>query len=497
MNKLIPTLLLISFLFACSKPKESAQTIDFPEPSEVPEWSKNATIYEVNIRQHTAEGTINAFAEQLPELKALGADILWLMPIFPISEKFRKADQKTLIEEIDPTERFKYLGSYYAIKDYKAVNPDLGTNEDFKIFVEKAHAMGMKIILDIAANHTGWDHSWVTEHPEYYTKIEKGITPWKPEWMKAHPEFYEFLIENQMTYPIEGGETDWWDTADLNYDNEDLRTEMIGALKYWVEEFNIDGYRCDVAMHVPSDFWERARMELDQLKPVFMLAEAEQVDHLDYAFDMNYGWELHHIMNKIAQEEMDVNNLREYLTKYNANYSEEDYRMNFITNHDENSWNGTINERMGESQHAMAVLMTTLPGMPLLYSGQETGLNKRLRFFEKDTIEWQESPLRPFYTQLFEQKHKNQALWNGSYGGPLVEIETNMPSKVFAFSREKDGDRIIAILNLSAEPVLFSLANKPDIAGLRDLNNGDAIEKIGNSEIELDAWEYFFLTTKL
>ena len=493
------SLILTIVIFAaasCSSPESKDEIIDFPEASIAPDWTRNASIYEVNIRQHTPEGTINAFSAHLPEIKALGTDILWLMPIFPIGEKFRKATQNTLIEEIqDPEERKKYLGSPYAIKDYKAVNPDLGTDRDFRTFVQKAHDLGMKVILDIAVNHTAWDNEWITTNPDYYSRIATGATPWNPDWMKQHPEFYAELTEKGLTYPIDDGETDWWDTAELNYDNEDLRSEMIDNLKYWVEEFNVDGYRCDVAMQVPTDFWEDARKELDMQKPLFMLAEAEEIDHLNYAFDMNYGWELHHIMNKISHGEMNVNNLTEYLAKYDTQYGPDAYRMNFITNHDENSWNGTINERMGDSQLAMAGLVATLPGMPLIYSGQEAGLDKRLRFFEKDTIDWQESELRSFYTTLLQQKKVNKALWNGEAGGKIITLTTDSPEKILAYTREKDGDKIIAVLNLSNEAIDFEFSIPVDINGLQDLFNNGGEVKLSTNSVSMDPWEYIILTS--
>jgi len=485
-------------LSGCSQLQEQNQTTDFSKESTAPEWTKNASIYEVNIRQHTPEGTINAFSEHLPEIKALGTDILWLMPIFPISEKFRKAGQNLLVEEIeDPKEREKYMGSYYAISDYKAINPDLGSENDFRSLVKKAHELDMKIILDIALNHSGWDHQWLKTHPEYYSRVQTGSSPWNPEWMKQHPEFYEELSEMGFTYPIDGWETDWWDTAELNFASENLRSEMISILKYWVEEYDIDGYRCDVATDVPTDFWEDARKSLDEVKPVFMLAEAEKIDHLNYAFDMNYGWEVHHIMNKIAHSKMNVSNLTKYLEKYKTEYDAKAYRMNFITNHDENSWNGTINERMGDAQYAFAALMVTLPGMPLIYSGQEAGLDKRLKFFEKDTIDWQDKDnFRGFYTTLLQLKKNNKALWNGIHGGSLVELQTSKPNKIFAFSREKDGDKIIAVFNLSNEITSFEFTKQTDTGGLKDLFENSGAEKLSTSSIEMGAWEYIILTSR-
>jgi 1,4-alpha-glucan branching enzyme len=227
-----------------------------------------------------------------------------------------------------------------------------------------------------------------------------------------------------------------------------------------------------------------------------MLAEAEQIDHLNYAFDMNYGWELHHIMNKIAQGEMNVDNLTEYLEKYNTQYGSDAYRMNFTTNHDENSWNGTLNERMGDAQYAMAGLMATLPGMPLIYSGQETGLDKRLKFFEKDTIEWKEGEFRSFYTTLLQQKKINKALWNGEAGGSLNILKSNKPSEVFAYSREKEGDQVIAVFNFSSETTAFSFSNPHNIDGLTDLYNKDGEVQLASKTITLDPWAFIILTSK-
>jgi alpha-amylase len=446
---------LIILVFAgCSQPPKQEETISLPEGSVAPEWTRSASIYEVNIRQYTPEGTINAFSEHLPEIKELGTDILWLMPIYPIGVEQRKGS----------------LGSPYSVFDYQAVNPDLGTMEDLKEMVNKAHSMGMYVILDWVANHTAWDNPLTKSNPEWYYKDETGN--FKP--------------------PV----ADWSDVIQLNYENEGLRAYMIASLKFWINNADVDGFRCDVAGMVPTDFWEEARTELDEVKPVFMLAEAEQADHLDYAFDMNYGWELHHIMNKIAQGEMNVNNLTEYLKKYHSQYGADAYRMNFITNHDENSWNGTINERMGEAQKAMAGLMATLPGMPLIYSGQEAGLDKRLKFFEKDTIDWKESAYRPFYSTLLQLKKKNQALWNGEAGGEIKILNSSMGKSIFAFSREKDGDKIIAVFNLSKETTTFSFSPPVKTDGLSDLFGNGGVEKLSATTISLRPWEYIILTSE-
>jgi len=406
---LLPVILIL-FLAACTgKKKEIPVKKEAPQSFVVhPEWSRNATIYEVNIRQFTPEGTFNAFLEHIPRLKKMGVDILWLMPINPIGEKNRKGS----------------LGSYYSVKDYKGINPEYGTLEDFKQLVARAHQEGMKVIIDWVANHTSWDNAWITEHPDWYTKDSLG----------------------NMVSPF-----DWSDVADLNYDNKDMRLAMIDALKYWINEAGIDGYRCDVAGMVPLDFWETTRVELDRIKPVFMLAEAEEPQQQIRAFDMSYAWELHHILNSITQGKKNANALETYFFKQDTLYPADAYRMLFTSNHDENSWNGTEFERMGEGSICMAVLTATLPGMPLVYSGQESAFNKRLRFFEKDTIAWQDYRLEPFYQKLFALKHAYQPLWNGTWGGKIERISTNADTSVFAFIREKEGDRVFVLTNLSGQ----------------------------------------------
>jgi len=403
---ILPILVLI-ILVACSGPQKETPVKKAPQSFVAhPEWSRNATIYEVNIRQYTPEGTFEAFLEHIPRLKKMGIDILWLMPINPIGEKNRKGT----------------LGSYYSIRDYKGVNPEFGTLDDFKKVVEKAHQEGMKVIIDWVANHTSWDNSWITEHHDWYTKdsLDNMVSPF-----------------------------DWSDVADLNYDNKELWTGMLDALKYWVEETDIDGYRCDVAGMVPLEFWDTARAELDKIKPVFMLAEAEEQPHHTRAFDMSYAWELHHILNSIAKGEMNAMALETYYNKQDTLYPADAYRMLFTSNHDENSWKGTEFERMGEGSICMAVLTATLPGMPLVYNGQESAFNKRLRFFEKDTIDWKDYRLEPFYRKLFALKHAYQPLWNGSWGGRMERISTTADSSVFAFMREKEGDRVFVLANLT------------------------------------------------
>ncbi|MCU0371179.1 MAG: alpha-amylase family glycosyl hydrolase, partial [Bacteroidales bacterium] len=395
----------------------------------------------------TPEGTFNAFLEHIPRLKKMGVDIIWLMPIHPVGEKNRKGS----------------LGSYYSVKDYKGVNPEFGTLDDFKKLVSTAHQEGMKVIIDWVANHSSWDNPWITEHPEWYTRDSLG----------------------KMVSPF-----DWSDVADLNYDNNDLRAAMTDALSYWITETDIDGYRCDVAGMVPVDFWNNTRAELDKIKPVFMLAEAEEPQHHIHAFDMSYAWELHHILNSIAKGEKNANALETYYIKQDTLFPADAYRMAFTSNHDENSWNGTEFERMGASSLTMAVLTATLPGMPLIYSGQESAFNQRLRFFDKDTIEWKDYRLEPFYTKLFTLKHAYQPLWNGSWGGALSRVSTSADTSVFAFTREKEGDRIFVMANLTGEVKECKLKGEDFSGKYKEWFSEEEVMFRKGDMVRLKPWEY-------
>lgn len=432
---------------------ETAKEIQPPESFVVhPEWNRNAVIYEVNVRQFTPEGTFNAFMEHLPRLKELGVDILWFMPVHPIGEKNRKGT----------------LGSYYSVKDYKAINPEFGTMDDFRAVVNRAHELGMYVILDWVANHTAWDNPWVEEHPEWYTRDTNG----------------------NMIAPF-----DWTDVAELDYDNDNMRAAMTDALKFWVEEADIDGYRCDVAAEVPTDFWESARAALDSVKPVFMLAEAELPEHHIHAFDMSYAWELHHIMNEIAKGKKGVADIDKYFIKHDTLYPRDAYRMYFITNHDENSWNGTEYERLGDAVDAFAVLTYTLPGMPLIYSGQEAALKERLEFFEKDTIGWDDFPLKEFYTSLGKLRKENKALWSGTSGGVLERVRVNGSKDIYAFLRTKDGNKVLSLTNMSLHDTVFTLRG-PAVEGVYlDWFSGEQAEVDKNTEFRLGPWEYKVLVS--
>ncbi|HRH61369.1 MAG TPA: alpha-amylase family glycosyl hydrolase, partial [Chitinophagaceae bacterium] len=329
-------------------------------------WAYGSNIYEVNIRQYTTEGTLNAFAAHLPRLKEMGVEILWLMPVTPISKKIRQGS----------------LGSYYACSSYTEVNTEFGTLDDMKNLVSKVHEMGMKIIIDWVANHTGWDHNWTEEHPGWYVKDAKG----------------NFTERNG-----------WHDVIDLDYSVKEMRAAMIAAMKFWVSECDIDGFRCDMAHLVPLDFWKDARTKCEALKPLFWLAECDVESYHD-VFDVSYAWEWMHISEKLAKQIASLQHLKDVLAKY-QDYPAGAQKLFFTVNHDENSWNGTEYEKYEGGAKAFAVFCATWPGMPLIYSGQELPNKKRLKFFDKDLIEWNDKPeLHNFYKSLLHLRKTNKAL---------------------------------------------------------------------------------------
>lgn len=344
----------------------------------------------------------------------MGVDILWLMPIHPVGEENRKGS----------------LGSYYAVKDYKAVNPEFGTKEDLRSLIQLAHENEMKVIIDWVANHTAWDHIWTKDHKDWFTLTEDG----------------------GFMPPVE----DWSDVIDLNYDNMDMRAAMLDALTYWVEEFNIDGYRCDVAEMVPMDFWDEVRSSLEEIKPVFMLAEGEDPELHVHAFDMTYSWELMHLMREVASGEKPISDIKDMYERDFARYPSGYYKMNIVTNHDENSWNGTADEFFGPAQEAWTVFAATTYGMPLVYSGQETNNTKRLEFFEKDPIDWSDGyEFEYLLTTLFNLKAQNPALWNGQ--GKLEWISTAHDDKLMVYKRVYDEREVLVMINITNEELSFEI----------------------------------------
>jgi glycosidase len=290
---------------------------------------------------------------------------------------------------------------------------------------------------------------------------------------------------------------DWTDCAKLNYANKDMRAAMVDAMQYWVTNCDIDGFRCDVAGEVPVDFWEDARVQLEKTKPLFMLAENENHPELcKKAFDMNYGWGMHSVMHNVAQGKDSVSKILRQVMKVDSIMPKNAFQMNFITNHDENSWNGTAQEKFGAGENAFAVLTYTIPGMPLIYSGQEAGLQDRLSFFSKDTIDWKKADYSPFYKTLNALKHTNEALWNAPYGGTFAMVKNTEPSKVLSFMREKGDAKVLVVLNLSAEPV--SVAVKGDIVNgtYTDVFSGSETKIQKKEPFALDAWGYKVLEAK-
>lgn len=455
-SKLAVLAFLPIILFSC-KTKQAGEAIT----ARYPDWAKNAVIYEVNPRQFSPEGTFRAFEASLPRIKELGVDILWIMPIHPIGEKNRKF----------PEGAKSSLGSYYSVRDYKGINPEYGTEADFKALVTKAHEMGFKVIIDWVANHTSWDNKWITEHPEWYAQDSTG---------KILSAF------------------DWTDVAKLNYKNKDMRLAMIESMKYWVTNCDIDGFRCDVAGQVPVDFWDEARAELQKTKPMFMLAEDEGTkDMCKFAFDMDYGWNMHSLMAKVAKGQDSLKSIIKLQQKIDTIYPKDAVKMNFITNHDENSWNGTAKEKFGDGENAFAVLTYTLPGMPLIYNGQEAGMEKRLRFFAKDTINWAFKDYSAFYKTLNAMKHENEALWNAPYGGTFVPLENTEPGKVLSFMREKGDKRVVVILNLSPAKVTVNLKDSKADGDYTDVfTKAEFTLNSSNLNLTLQPWGYWVMESK-
>lgn len=353
---------------------------------------RNSVVYEMNIRQYTPEGTFAAAQEHLPRLKELGVDIVWLMPIYPIGVKERKGT----------------LGSYYAISDYCATNPEFGSLEDFDNFVKEAHKLDLRVVLDWVANHTSPDAKWINECPaDWYVRDSLGNTV--------------------VNY-------DWYDIAELNYDNRAVWDEMKKSMHFWMER-GIDGFRCDMACEVPLEFWQETIAELRAKYPgIYMLAEGEEPKlHSQCDFNSSYAWELHHLMNAIARGEKGVSDLLAYIEKDSQRHPENAFRLMFTSNHDENSWAGTEFERMGDAAKVMAVLTFTLPNsQPLIYTGQEMGWNKRFEFFEKDHIPaWEENEYGEFYKWLIDVKHNNPALAAGEKGGEFNVISSDNNTLVF------------------------------------------------------------------
>ena len=373
------------------------------------EWSLKTNLYEVNLRQYTPEGTFKAFAQHLPRLKEMGVHTLWFMPITPISKEKRQGT----------------LGSYYACSDYVGTNPEFGSIRDFRDLIKQAHNSGFKVIIDWVANHTGWDHVWIKSNPEFYKRNAAG-------------EFYD--------------SNNWHDVIDLNYYDHSMRRKMVEAMKFWVTECDIDGFRCDMAHLVPLDFWRDARIQLDAVKPLFWLGETEHINY-QAVFDCSYAWHWMHETEKFSKEQIGVPDLVNTLKGYEQKTGRGATHLFFTSNHDENSWNGTEYEKYGPGAKAFAVLSCTWNGLPLIYSGQEIPNIERLKFFDKDPIQWTNKNLmHDFYRILMELRKRNPALEPVGPKSQLSFIKTDVEQFVLGWRRVSGKNEVISLLNLSSHP---------------------------------------------
>ena len=451
-NRLIKNQLTGLFLSLLALPLALANDPYQPKPYvqfQHADWSKNASLYQINTRQFTPEGTLLAAAAQLPRLHALGVDILWLMPIHPIGQLHRKGK----------------LGSPYAVQDFRAVNPEFGTLADLQYFVSTAHQLGMHVILDWVGNHTAWDNVLRTSHPEWYAKDYRGQphpTPWY----------------------------DWDDIIDLDYQSPGLRRYMTEAMSYWVKVAGVDGYRADAAGLIPLDFWENVSRELRAIKPVFMLAEWESRDMHAHAFDASYAWSWWDALRQIAEGKADATSLFSYYAWNEKFYPKEAFRLLYTTNHDKNAWDGTEFEIFGAAVDSAIVFSFVSQGMPMIYNGQEAGNQRRLAFFERDPIVWQASPYAVLYKKLLALKKNNSTLWNGEWGASMMQVPNNDPKALFSFVRQNKKDKVFAVFNLSTQTKLASFRDALHQGSYHDFSSGKAVKIDAETSFEMAPWSY-------
>ena len=455
MIRLFATSLTALALAACASTQPPAADIPSrwaPQPYvqvDHPDWADDAVLYQLNTRQFTEEGTFAAAELELDRLADLGVDIIWLMPIHPIGEKNRKGS----------------LGSPYSVRDYYGVNPEFGTLEDLKSFVDAAHERGMHVILDWVANHTAWDNPLVEQHPDWYER------DWDGDFMP----------------------TRWWDWSDiidLDHSHPELREYMAGAMRYWVEEVGIDGYRADVAGYIPLDFWEEVRAELDSVKPVFMLGEFDQRDIHRRAFDASYAWEWKNIMHAIGKGEAKANALFGYYSGNESVWPHDAYRMTYTANHDQNSWDAAAPDFYGPAYESAIVLSFVGEGIPLIYNGQEAFNEKQLEFFEKDPIQWRDHPIENLFRALIELKTETTALHNGAAGARMVPVVNTAPEDVLSFSRMDENGGVLAVMNLSPRDQVVQFTDGPYAGQYTEYFSGERAVLDAEIELDLPAWSY-------
>ncbi|MBF7073309.1 alpha-amylase [Glaciecola sp. MH2013] len=416
-----------------------------------PLWARNASIYQVNTRQFSSSGDFSGVTQELPRIKALGVDIIWLMPIHKIGELNRKGS----------------LGSPYAVKDFYSINPEFGTADDLHALVKRAHELDLKLILDWVPNHSAWDNHLVNQHPNWYARDYKGDFRPCPWW-------------------------DWDDIIEFDYNSSELRSYMVKAMSYWVEKFDIDGFRCDVAGYVPNDFWRQAREALDAIKPVFMLAEWENRDMHEHAFDMTYAWSWNEVLYDIVQKKQALDKLRKYYSWNERAWPKQAMRMTFISNHDENAWEGTPDEKFGDAQQACIVLSCLGEGMPLIHNGQEAGETKRLAFFEKDPIDWQAHEIGDLYTKLLRLRKRYTALWNAEHGATMIQVPNTEQASIFSFVRQDTESKWFMVFNFTDECVKVSFKESLFIDGYHDAlqDAKESIEFVKDTQLTLLPWQY-------
>jgi len=454
--KTLPSLLLAllftlaPFLSAAPAPeREKAWPSAHLNAVGLPGWARGSTIYEINVRQFSAGGKFTAVTAALPRLKALGVDILWLMPIHPIGEAHRKGP----------------LGSYYAAKDYLAVNPEFGTEQDLRDLVNGAHALGLRVILDWVPNHVSPDNPLTRTHPQFFWRDGQGnLTP-------PHG-------------------TDWTDVVQFDFNAPGLLDYQAGVLLHWVKNFGIDGFRCDVAWGLPTPFWNEVVKRVRAAKPdVFFLAEAELPQHQVAAFNLSYGFDLHHTMNQIAQGKRSASGIDEAYAKIRAHFPRGSALMVFTSSHDENSWAGTEFERMGDGYAPFAVLTFLLDGVPMIYNGQEIGLDRRLKFFERDPIVWprQTHPTTTLYQVLTKLRREHPALHTGA---PMRRLDTTDNATFYVVERTAGDRKVVGIFNLAAKDAQADLFD-PALAGeWRDAFTGETVKLDALVPLDLKGWRY-------
>lgn len=410
------------------------------------DWARSANIYEINVRQYTKEGTFSAFGKHLARLKDMGVKILWFMPIHPIGQ----------------LNRLGSLGSYYSIQDYRAINPEFGSLDDFKNLVNTAHQMGFKVIIDWVANHTAWDHVWTYTNKEYYQ-------------LDGNDNF-------RSPY-------DWSDVIQIDHQSVAQQDAMIDAMKFWISECDIDGFRCDMAHLIPLPFWHRARKELNAIKPLFWLAETEDASYHD-VFDATYTWEFLHKMESYWRGQTNIDGFDEVLYKYNDTFPNDALRAYFTSNHDENSHSGSEYERLGNAVKAFAVICATWNGLPLIYSGQELPNKKRLKFFDKDEIEWTDNcELHNFYKTLLELHSENPALGAGDDAVVTYRLQTT-DKQVFSFLRKNGSKEVLVILNLTPGWISFNINDNAVSGDYRDVFSDEKMGINRDYLFHFSAWDY-------